>query len=272
MNLKQGLEFIDSIEELSAMPAIALDVMGMLNDPTSSVNEIVQKIQLDQAMISYVLKSCNSAMYATRTEITSIARAVNLLGYSNIKSVLMAYFTRNLYSLSGKNEVKNYLWKHSIAVAVFSKHLAKRLGAGEDEAYMAGLLHDMGKMVLYLDNPERYEKVLHEVEHNMKRFIDAENELYQFTHADAGYFLMEKWKFPEFLKEVALHHHEFELFLGDDKMIGIVCFANHLASVFLENRVGDLDQFLERYGMSEAELDKIVEKSKEMIETYTAVL
>jgi putative nucleotidyltransferase with HDIG domain len=272
MNLKEGFEFIDSIEELSAMPAIALDVMAMLNDPTSSVHNIVEKVQLDQAMISYILKSCNSALYGIRSEVTSVTMAINLLGYTNLKSILMAYFLRNLYNLSGKNEVKNFLWKHSISVAVLSKKLGEKLKANPDEAYLAGLLHDIGKMVLYLDNPEMYEKVLEQVEKNKKDFIVAENELFQFSHADAGYFLMEKWKFSDTLKDVALNHHEFELFLGSDQMIGIVCFANQLAGVFLENRQGDIDKFLERYNIPEPELEKIVQESRQMIETYTSIL
>lgn len=272
MKLKEGFEFIDGIEELSAMPSIALDLMGMLNDATSSVREIVEKVKLDQAMISYILKTCNSPLYGIRTEVTSIAMAINLLGFTNVKSILMSYFMRNLYRLSGKNEVKNLLWKHSISVAVFSKNLAPKVGLDQEEAYLAGLLHDVGKMVLYLDSPANYEKVIAEVNDNKKGFIEAEDELFQFSHADAGYFLMDKWKFSDSLKDVALHHHEFELFLGGDKMIGIVCFANELAHVFLEKRPGDVDRFLAKYNISEQNLDKIVEESTKMIESYTAIL
>lgn len=272
MKLKEGFEFIDSIEELSAMPSIALDIMGMLNDPSSSVHSIVEKVQLDQAMISYILKSCNSALYGIRTEVTSISRAINLLGFSNLKSILMAYFMRNLYQLSGKNEVKDFLWKHSVSVAVFCKNLAGKMGLNPDEAYLAGLLHDIGKMVLYLDSPDSYSKVLEEVEKSGKQFIETENEFFQFNHADAGYFLMEKWKFSQLLKDVALYHHEFKLFLGQDQIIGAVSFANELSHVFVEKRTGDLDKFLEQYEIPEGEVDKIVEESTKMIESYMSIL
>ncbi|MCP4215372.1 MAG: HDOD domain-containing protein, partial [bacterium] len=123
MNLEKDFKFIDKIEELAAMPSIALDLMAMLNDPSSSVTNIVDRVKLDQAMISYILKNCNSPLYGVRNEVTSIKMAVNLLGFSTLKSILMAYFMRNLYQLSGKNEIKDYLWKHSVAVAVFSKSL-----------------------------------------------------------------------------------------------------------------------------------------------------
>lgn len=272
MNLKEGFEFIDKIEELSAMPAIALDVMAMLNDPSSSVHSIVEKVQLDQAMISYILKNCNSALYGVRTQITSVKMAINMLGYTNVKSILMAYFLRNLYNLSGKNEVKNYLWKHSISVAVLARNLGEKLRVDPEETYLAGLLHDIGKMVLYLDNREMYGQVIEQVRDHHKEFIDVENELFQFSHVDAGYFLMEKWKFSDSLKEVALNHHELEFFMGPDQLIGIVAFADKLACIFLEQRQGNLDPFLERYNISEQQLDDIVKESLKKIETYTSIL
>jgi putative nucleotidyltransferase with HDIG domain len=272
MKLKEGYEFIDRIEELSAMPSIALDLMGMLNEPGSSVRTIVEKVQLDQAMISYILKTCNSPLFGVRTQVTSISMAINLLGFSNLKSILMSYFMRNLYQLSGKNEIKNLLWKHSISVAFFSKNLSPKVGTDPDEAYLAGLLHDVGKMVLYLDNPVNYAKVIYEVDHNKKGFIESENELFQFSHADAGFFLMEKWKFSDLLKDVALHHHDCDPLTDKGKIISIVCFANELSHTFLENRVGDIDKFLGRFRFTEKELDNVVNESQKMIDSYTAIL
>ena len=272
MKLKEGYEFIDRIEELSAMPSIALDLMGMLNEPGSSVRTIVEKVQLDQAMVSYILKTCNSPLFGVRTQVTSIAMAINLLGFSNLKSILMSYFMRNLYQLSGKNEIKNLLWKHSISVAVFSKNLSAKAGTDPEEAYLAGLLHDVGKMVLYLDNPKNYARVIQEVDQNKKGFIESENELFQFSHADAGFFLMDKWKFSDLLKDVALHHHDCDPLTDKGKIISSVCFANELSHVFIENRAGDIDKFLGRFKFTEKELDKIVDESRKMIESYTEII
>jgi len=272
MNLKEGFEFIDSIEELSAMPAIALDIMGMLNDPGASVKEIVVKVRLDQAMVSYILKNCNSPYYGIRQEITSIARAINLLGFTNLKSILMAYFMRNLYQLSGKNETKDYLWKHSIALAVFSKNLASLIKIDSDEAYVAGLLHDIGKIVLYLDDAETYHKIVKIVEEGKEDFVTVEKRMLQFTHVDTGYFLLEKWKFSQLLKDVALYHHDLQLFVGSDMIIGVVCFADQLSHVFLERRYDDLDIFIERFNIKEGDLDKLVEESTKEIEDFYKIL
>lgn len=272
MNLQEGLNYIDNIEDLSAMPSIALDLMALLNDPTSTLKMIVDKVQLDQAMISYILKNCNSPLYGVRTEVTSIATAINLLGFTNLKSILMAYFMRNLYQLSGRNDIKNYLWKHSISVAVFSRLLAEKLRYDRDEAYLSGLLHDVGKMVLYLDNPKEYEKIVKQVIDNKEDFIEIEKKSLTYTHSQVGYFLMHKWKFSQQLKEVTLNHHEPPMFEGDNKFTMLVHFANELTHQYLEDLPGDIKQFQSLYNLSEKDLDLLVADAIQQIEELSLVI
>lgn len=273
MNLKEGLEFIDNIEELSAMPALALDVMAMVNDMTTSVHDIAQKVRLDQAMVSFLLKACNSPLYGVRQEVTNINRAINLLGYSTIKSILMSYFNRNLYQLSGKNEVKDSLWKHSVAVAVFARNLCSKLNMDPEDGYVAGLLHDIGKMVLYLDDSDKYGEIVRRVaDKESPDFLTAEKELLGMTHVETGYFLLEKWKFSQLLKDVVLYHHELKLFVGDDQVIGLVAFADQLTHVFMEKRFDDLDPFMEQFGISGSDVDQVVEASQPEIEEFYSIL
>jgi len=273
MNLKEGLNYIDKIEDLSAMPSLALDVMAMLNDPRSSVKDIVQKLQLDQAMISSILKTCNSPLYGIRTPVSSISMAVNLLGYTNIKSILMSYFMRNLYRLSGKNSIKESLWKHSIAVAVISKHIsAYKSNSDPEEAYLAGLIHDIGKIVLYMDDAQSYEKIIKIVESGEADFITAEKQLLKFSHVDIGFFLLEKWKFSQLLKEAVLYHHESPTRMQSDKILTIVAFADQLSHVYLENRPEDLNHFIQLYKISEKQLEKIVQSACSEIEELYQIL
>jgi len=272
MKLKEGLDFINGIEELSAMPNIALDVMGMLNDPGATVKQISEKIMLDQAMVSYILKSCNSPFYGVNKEINSITIGIRLMGYSALKSILMSYFMRNLFNLSGKNRIKELLWKHSIAVAVFSRNLASLFRMDSEETYVAGLLHDIGKMVLYLDDSEKYEKIIESVEAGKNDFITAERRLLELSHVDTGYFLAEKWKLSQLLKDVILYHHDLHLFLGSDQVIGIVAFADQLTHVFLEKRFDNLDYFLKRFNLAEKDVDKLVDTSLKSIENFFSIL
>ena len=273
MNLKEGLAFIDKIEDLSAMPSLALDVMAMLNDPRSTVKEIVEKLQLDQAMVSSILKTCNSPLYGIRNPVTSISMAVNLLGYSNIKSILMSYFMRNLYRLSGKSPIKEQLWKHSISVAVFSRQLAATKSKFDpEEAYLAGLIHDIGKIVLYMDNAAAYEKIIKIVESGQQDFITAEKQLLEYSHVDIGYFLLEKWKFSELLKEAVLYHHDAPTYMQGDKILAVVSFADQLSHVFLERRYDELNPFIKMFNFSEKELDKVVQMATAAIEEFYKIL
>lgn len=273
MNLKDGIDFINNVEDLSAMPSLALDVMAMLNDSRSSLNDIVGKLQLDQAMVSYVLKTCNSPLYGIRNEVTSISMAVNLLGYSNIKSILMAYFLKNLYRLSGRNELRESLWKHSISVAVFSKLIAKfNLLLEMEVAYLAGLLHDIGKIVLYMNDSESYEKVIQLVQAGKDDFISAEKRLLDYSHVEVGYFLLEKWKFSEMLKQVILNHHDPQHFMDNNKAIRIVAFANQLAHVYYEGQTEDFGPMMKIFRFSEDKLKQLVDEAIKIIEDYFSIL
>lgn len=275
LNINEGIAFIDTVGDLSAMPSLALDVMGMLNDPSSTVKDIVAKIRLDPAMVSYILKNCNSPLYGIRSEVTSVVRAVNLLGFSTLKSILMSYFMRNLYQLSGKSEIKEKLWKHSVAVAVFSKNLAVQTNIKRDaeDIYVAGLLHDIGKIVLYLENPEQYEEIIQSVGEGEYDFITEEKRVLKFNHADVGYFLLTKWKFSRLLIDVVHHHHDPE-FVGDEKepAIGLVAFADLMAHEFIENRPEDLEPSLKRFNLTHEQAEDIAHVSMDTIDEFYGLI
>ncbi len=271
MSLPKEVEFLKNIEELSAMPSIALDIMALLNDPGSTMQIIVNKIKLDQAMISYIIKNCNSPLYGIRNEVTSITMAINLLGYTNLKSILMSYFMRNLYNLSGKNEIRKLMWKHSVSVAVFSRELGKKLKLSSEEAYLAGLLHDIGQMALYLWKPEEFEKEVTEALAQGKSVVDAELACFNVAHTDVGYHLMEKWNFSAVLKEVALYHHHPYKFEGSNQYIQVVDFANRLSHHYLEDRHENLESIWVYLKWTEKDLDALASEALRKIEDLLAI-
>lgn len=268
----KDLTFIDDIKELAAIPSLALDLMAMLNDSTTPVNDIIEKIKLDQGMVSFLIKCCNSPLFGIRREVNAIKMAVNLLGFINVKSILMSYFMRNLYNLSGKNNIIQFLWQHSISVAVFAKHLSNEFKYKEEETYLAALLHDIGKLILYIYKPNQYGDVIAEVENKGNDFLTVEDKIFGINHVDTGYYLMEKWRFSEFLKKSLLYHHQFDSFLGLDKDLGIIPFANHLVHVTMEHRHDDLDLFKKMYKISDKRLEEIKEEAFQIAMNYHAAL
>jgi putative nucleotidyltransferase with HDIG domain len=254
---EKDLSFIDKIDEISSVPSIILDLMSMLNDSSANINTIVEKIKLDPGMVSFVLKTCNSPLYGIRNKVSSINVAVNLLGYMNLKSILMAFFTKNLYSMSGKNEILNTLWKHSIGVAVIAKHLSNKFRFKDDETYVGGLLHDIGKLILFKYDPKRFEEVFFMAQSGKSTFMEAENQIFNINHLECGYYLMEKWDFSEFLRNTVMYHHDFDSFMDIDVIFGLVPFANLLMHNLFENGNYDLQYFISRYGISGERLDEI---------------
>ncbi len=261
-------EIIAKVEEINAMPRITLDVMGLLNEPGTTISDITNKVKLDEALVAFILRNCNSPLYAIKSEIRSLPQALNLLGFATIKSILMSYFNKNLYSISGKSEIKNMLWVHSISVASFAQSIALLLKADPEEAYLAGLLHDIGKLIIYdSDNPS-FEKVLNEIEQSKVESYKVEEKILGFNHMEIGSMIMEKWKFLQTLKEVAKFHHYNLYYDHKNIYIPIVAFANLLTYQEINKDQVDLNLFLNKYRLSEVKLEKIISKGLELQKSY----
>lgn len=241
MSFEDKLQFIEKIQNIPSMPTIILDLMAMLNDQKTTTNELVKKIRVDQGLISHILKCCNSPLFGVRKEINSVGQAINLLGYLNLKSILTTYFVGNLYGASGKNECMQYLWHHSVAVAVFAKETARFLQFRDDEIYLGGLLHDLGKLIMYKHDSHKYDLVYMDFKDRQKPMIESESQAFEFTHVEAGIYLMQKWGFSEFLKETVQLHHGFEDYWGGlDIKYAIVPFANLLVHNVFDQTEHDL--------------------------------
>jgi putative nucleotidyltransferase with HDIG domain len=155
----------------------------------------------------------------------------------------------------------NYLWEHSISVAVFAKELSSYLKIEKEGAYLAGLLHDIGKLVIYFHDADAYEKIIKKVDEKGENFMILEEEVLNFSHIDAGNYLVNKWNLPEFIKKTILFHHFFISYAGDEPVIGIVAFANQLVHKYLDRNPVLLDIYLREYSLSEEELDSFAEKT-----------
>ncbi len=262
------LEVIEKMDEVNAMPQITLDLMGLINEHGTSVSDIANKVKLDEALAAYILRNCNSPLYGIKTEINSIPQALTLLGLSTIKKILMSYINKNLYSISGNNEIKNELWVHSVTVAAFSEAIAGKLKINQEQAYLAGLLHDIGKLIIYSSDNTAYEEVLERIDSSENESFVIEEELLGFNHMEIGLLAMTKWKFFKDIIEVAQFHHSKKHFNKKNKYIGVIAFANLLTYQELDERLVDLSYFLKKYKLSENQLEKIILTGLELKKTY----
>jgi putative nucleotidyltransferase with HDIG domain len=256
------VSFVDKIEELRAIPPLVVDLMTLLNDISIPIHVIEEKVKLDPAITSYLLKQFNSALFSFRTPIDTISHGLKMVGYSRCKSMLISYFLRNLYSKPGKKYITYYLWEHSVFVAFTARELAINVNLGKitEEAYIGGLLHDIGKLAIYYNDPETYEYLVHEADRERKSLLPMEQDVFGYSHVETGYRLLDKWKFPSIYKDAVRFHHNIKNYQGKDKVVPLVAFANSTVQYAIEKR-GELPgEYLELYKLSEIEYYKILDK------------
>lgn len=261
-------EIIAKVDEISAMPNITLDLMGLINESGTSISDLEKKVKSDEALAAFILKNCNSPLYGIKSEIKSIFQALTMLGFAKIKSILMYYINKNLYSLSGKSEIKNKLWRHSISVASFSQAIASQINIDTEEAYLAGLLHDIGKLIIYNAEQEKFELVLTKIEKNGNESYIEETEIFGFNHTEIGSLIMEKWKFADNLIESTQFHHSNINLENKNKFIGVVSFANQISHSEIDEKKADLAPFLNAYKISDKKLEKIIYQGLDLQKSY----
>ncbi len=243
------LEFVEKQIALPSIPMVAARVLQIVNDPNATAGQLEEVLRGDSSLVSRILRMANSAFYQRMERARSIRDAIAILGFKTITNLALASSTRSLYSPFGLHE--NMLWEHSIGTAITSALLAREFKVLKpDEALLAGLLHDIGKIILNLAKPEAYGEVAECVYNQGRTYFDSERALLEFTHCDVGASLVKKWNFPiEFGKAIYYHHRLSDLDAGrmdpaHVKFIALVDVANqmmHRLGVGYRTACEDLD-------------------------------
>lgn len=230
---------IQEINHIATLPEITLKVIELVESPHSTASEMQRVISNDPALCTRILKVVNSAFYGLPGQIASIDRAIVLLGLNAVKNIAVA---ASLVKLFRGGEIgpafsARDLWIHSVAVGAISKAISDELKLDmPDEAFLGGLMHDIGVMVeLQFDR----QRLIHAIE---KAAVDstgfpqgdmlaAETEVFGVNHQQFGEGLCRRWKFPASLAHAAGHHHDpFELPEGQRTLACVVHVADRLAA------------------------------------------
>ncbi len=201
-------EFEKYFKELPVIPAVASRIMSIAEDNIDiSFKELEEIVSVDPMLTIKILKIANSALYARQNEIVNLQMAISLLGFKNIKS-LVILLTASKFSKELKNkDILNDFWKHSIATAFISKHIIvrKKDRKNEEIAFLAGLLHDIGQVALFQRYPDQYRTFL--IDQSGKGTAeDIEQSLFGTDHCNLGGYILERWNFPDVYVKTALEH------------------------------------------------------------------
>ena len=226
---------LDDAPEAVPLNQTAMEIIRQTGDPSSTASEIARVLQTDQALAARVLKIANSAFYGLPRQIASIESAVMLLGQKTVRNVALTATMSSAVErpISGYGLPRGELFRHSLVVARTANRISRQTNRGiPDEAYTAGLLHDIGKLVLDSHIESRIGAITDLARRDSISFAEAERRLLSMDHGEVGAILSERWELPEFLSEAIRGHHRTPSGREPDEtasLVAVCVLANRLA-------------------------------------------
>ncbi len=257
-----------NVGDLPPLPAIAMQILELSRDPDASAKDVQKLISQDQALTTKILKVVNSAMYCLQREVSTVSHAVAILGMETVRSVVLGTSLQHLFnSVRAKDLESKLLGDHSWGAAIAARIVAERVRyPSPEEAFLCGLIHDMGKVVLSKNRSQEYAEIVSTVYAGRGTFVEAELELFGYSHAHVGAVLSAKWNFPQQLAEAILYHHDPLAAPVHTKLAAIVNLGN-LIMVKREvgfERDGELElakqPSAEYLGLDEAAMNGLIEE------------
>ena len=267
MVMDKTIELVNNVKDIQAMPSVIVKVLNVMKKPTVSMKELGDIVMYDQSLTIKILALVNSAYYGFSQQISSISIALSLLGMVKVKNIIVAVAMKPMMSNAGDKE----LWKHSIRVAAGCEYLAKLTKVMDaDEAFIAGFIHDIGKMVLHATNPKLYARVINAVTDGAD-ILEAEKHYFESDHVKTGSLLAKRWQLPILLANIVSNHHNPSL-SSIPVPCNLVCFVDNLMQDNFNPNSLDKD-FLKTLGIDLDDIndlrDVIMQKSELLIADLT---
>jgi putative nucleotidyltransferase with HDIG domain len=238
-------ELLKAVQDLPPMPKVLLKIQKLLLDPYSDTQQIAGCIETDQALAAKVLKIANSPFYGMTGKVSTIQHAAIILGFQTLSELTtMAGFSAIMgRKLPGYGYHSDELWKHSLAVALASKLIAEKINPDlVNDAFTAGLIHDLGKLILDPHVQDQREALDEFIEDENQTFLIAEKQILGFDHAEIASEICSHWKYPESLTQAIKYHHNPSESNGSE-MAFILHLADYIA--VLSGSGYDLDEILD---------------------------
>jgi len=227
----------DYIKNMPSLPTSVTKVLEICNNPQTSPTDLNHVISLDPVLVGRVLKLINSAYYGIGQPVTSLARAIIMLGINTVKNLALS--TAVMGQLTPQ---KNYMgldmegfWRHSLCVGVAAKFLAKKRKIDSkmtEEYFTAGLLHDIGKVPLNAVLSKQYMVTVSNADRERKPLTLAEENAFGMNHCEAGEMIASAWKLDGAIGDAIKYHHSYEEYSGDNKdILYSVAAANRFATL-----------------------------------------
>ncbi|GAB4175836.1 MAG: HDOD domain-containing protein [Calditrichia bacterium] len=229
------LKKLESITNIATIPGNALQIIQLINNPDASLKEISQLIERDMPLMTKILKIANSPFIGFAGEVATIQRALTILGLNQVKNIILAIA---LYSAFINYENSKYFdrekfWSHSFGTGQIARRLASKMGiVFQGEEFVAGTIHDIGKIILDQYFPEEFSQILELSKNENKPLLASEINVLGSSHCELGAWLLEKWKFPSSLISVVRYHHTPEKTSEAHTLVSIIQISEVLCELW----------------------------------------
>jgi len=268
--------------DLPSVPAALARIIQITNSPDASAGKVAGIVMLDQSLAAKVLRIANSAFYGRRAKAETISEAVVTLGFSSVRnlaasaSVVDTLFPKQMFPGFSWQD----MWIHSVNCAVASEVIHSRMArtSSSEAAFVAGLLHDVGKLILARALPERFMQIVEACREYNFTMAQAEKNLLSTDHAKIGGELAEGWEFPEKLRDGILYHHSPQDALENEDTARAVGAANLLAKRMSRNYILgvsteiSLKDVADQAGLAVDDMDFIVNTVRERMHQCGEIL
>lgn len=284
MDASQAIKIaLGRIGDIATLPEVTAKIIAVVDDPKSTARDLHNIIKNDPALATKILKVVNSAFYGLPGQVSDLDRAIVLLGLSAVKNIAISASISRLFTaekLSDQFSARD-LWKHSVAVAVATRQLVALIGkkAFSEEAFLAGLIHDLGMLVERQAFPDQLTEVIRIASRGGRPFCEIEREIVGADHQALGTALAAKWKFPRALQVVLGYHHNVTNLSAEHKLLPTIVYAAD--TLCCHERIGFHltgegqpleDTLIESIGLSEADIANVRDELPEQIEAAEAML
>jgi HD-like signal output (HDOD) protein len=231
-------KMVDRIRDLPPLPTLVSQILQILSQPETPLEEIETIISKDQALVAKLIQVGNSALYGGMQKASTLRQVLTRLGLKTIRNLVVAASTRSffMHNRKGMRLWGQFLWQHSVESALAARRIAESIKYPEpEEAFIGGLVHDIGKLVILMLFAESYQEILKLKKVHQMASIPAETQVLGCNHEQIGRLLLDRWNMPDSAKACAEFHHRHRDCGTHSDLVAIVAYADHLSRQYGTN-------------------------------------
>jgi diguanylate cyclase (GGDEF)-like protein len=272
-------DLIEEQAKLPSPPAIVVQILNAVQQEEASISELARIISADPALTGKMLSVANSGFYSLPNEVTSVERALSILGTNVIKNIALSFVIAAELRGDKKSSFNfDYFWRRSVTAAVAAELLNKVLGLNNEDMFVTGLLHDIGVLLMYLSKGDEYSALLQERRNTGVPLTDLEEHKFGFNHQHLGFTLVTDWGLPESIT-LPIHFHHATASAPEEykRITEALWIADLLAAIYSETEIVEKvrqlqEEMVEMFNLDAEHvrelLDDVANKSINILKTF----